>query len=190
MARVSSSSSRKPFFGLLIANERKVNMKFFKQPNLKRGARELFFLLGLIFTSETFGQITLTNIPTLGGTVISATDLNNVGQVVGFSRTAGDTAQHAFLFSGGVLSDLGTLGGRFSLASGINGAGQIIGNASITGDQEVHGFLINGETTIDFGTGTSVTAINEAGQVTGDSGQRAFLYSGGALRNLGTLGGS
>lgn len=175
-------------------------MKLLLEPNQKPHARKLLVLLGLIITSAAFGQSTITNIPTLGGTAAMPTALNNLGQVVGVSLIPGDAAEHAFLFSGGVLSDLGTLGGRFGQASGINDAGQIIGEGSITGDQEVHGFLINGGTIVDLGTlggtASSATAINTAGlvageaQLPGNANLRAFLYSGGSLQDLGTLGGS
>ncbi len=175
-------------------------MKMLNQLFPKLGARGLVCLLGLLFTSSTFGQATITSIPTLGGSIFSATAMNNSGQVVGFSATYGNAAQHAFLFSGGVLTDLGTLGGTFSSASGINNAGQIIGDSYVQNNVADHAFLLSGGVATDLGTlgGTKsiAVAINGAAQVAGNSqlqgnsGQRAFLYTGGTLVNLGTLGGS
>src|SRR5437879_6253556 len=104
-------------------------------PNkLTTGAREWIFLVAMLCATVCFGQSTITNLPTLGGSFVSATALNKVGQVTGYSTTTGDAAQHAFLFSGGVMYDLGTLGGTFSQASGLNASGQIIGAASTTDD--------------------------------------------------------
>src|SRR5205814_9048436 len=61
-------------------------------------------------------EITITNIPGLGGSATEVIALNNSGMVAGFSRTPADADQHAFLFSGGILYDLG---GHFSVAYGV-----------------------------------------------------------------------
>src|SRR5258708_30768066 len=68
-------------------------------------------------TGASVAQSTITNIPSLGGSVVVATALNNGGMAVGYSRVTGDTNQHAFLFNGGITHDLG---GDFSIASDIN----------------------------------------------------------------------
>ena len=70
---------------------------------------------------------------TLGGADSYAYGINEAGQVVGASGTAGrDT--HAFLYSNGTMQDLGTLGGTFSAAQDINEAGQVVGRAKIAGN--------------------------------------------------------
>jgi probable HAF family extracellular repeat protein len=162
----------------------------------------LFLALGLLCGAgilRAHGDA-ITNLPTLGGSFVTASALNDRGQVVGFSLTPGDAEQHGFLYRGGIIVDLQTLGGTFSLASGINSSGQIIGESTTAGDLESHGFLFDGTAQVDLGTlgGTVSTAvaINAAGVVAGHSTLagdwewRAFLYSNGVVTPIGTLGGS
>lgn len=76
---------------------------------------------------------TVTDLGSLGGTGhgqgISASAINNQGQVVGVSDLAGDKAFHAFLWTRTTgMQDLGTLPGDIaSLAIGINDSGDIVG---------------------------------------------------------------
>lgn len=105
--------------------------------------------------------IGITAIPTLGGSVNA---MNAGGQVTGDLRLS-TGASHAFLFSGGNMQDLGTLGGFISSGIGINGAGQVVGVAAT-------------EPVYDPETGRN-TEYN-----------RAFLYTGSAMLDLGTLGGT
>jgi probable HAF family extracellular repeat protein len=70
----------------------------------------------------------------LGGPNSNALDINNGGQVVGFSDTAfqdptfGYTINHAFLWDKGQMQDLGALpGDTFSYAYKINDRGKIFG---------------------------------------------------------------
>jgi probable HAF family extracellular repeat protein len=66
----------------------------------------------------------------LGGTTSTALDVNLSGNVVGYSDTKRN-GQHAFVYSGGVLSDLNAkvaLGSQtLNWATGINDNGDIIG---------------------------------------------------------------
>jgi probable HAF family extracellular repeat protein len=73
-----------------------------------------------------------TDLGNLGGTWNHIPqDINNQGQVVGFSNVPNDTATHAFLWTEeDGIQDLGTLPGDFwSFAFGINRKGQVVGQS-------------------------------------------------------------
>jgi probable HAF family extracellular repeat protein len=129
----------------------------------------------------------------------AANDINNRGQVVGNSSTAGQDFR-AFLYSDGAMTDLGTLGiapgGTYSSATAINDVGQVVGfTATTQGDRA---FLYSNGVMRDLGVLASApilskaTDINVRGDVVGNSvgpnGQRAFLYSQGVMQDLGLLG--
>lgn len=94
------------------------------------------------------------------------------------------------------VQDLGTLGGAFSIAFDINNADQGVGGSGISGDTEGHAFLyspVQGMT--DLGTlpgrpSSIAWGINNDDQVVRSSSlddPRAFLYSGGVMRDFNTL---
>jgi len=138
-------------------------------------------------------QGTVSSLGTLGGASSLAEGINDFGDVVGFSTTAGGL-QHAFLYSGGSMIDLGTLGGSVSLANSVNNAGQVVGWSSIKGGTNHHAFLYSGGKMADLGTlggfYSTATGINTSGQIVGFSGVKgssnvdAFLYSAGVMVDL------
>ena len=91
-------------------------------PSIRR--RQRILCAGIIYH--------VTDLGTLGGTSSEATAINDLGQVVGYATTTGNSpAFHAF-YSGGSVTDLGTFGGPAnSFAYGINNAGQIAGQSTM-----------------------------------------------------------
>src|SRR6185503_15034568 len=76
------------------------------------------------------GRITYTiaDLGTLGGTESFAYAINDRGEIVGLSRTAGDSSTHTFLYHDRTLTDLFPLNSENIQTigpSGINRAGQI-----------------------------------------------------------------
>jgi probable HAF family extracellular repeat protein len=61
----------------------------------------------------------VTDLGTLGGLSAQAYDINESGEVVGYSTTAASQG-HAFLWRNGMMTDLGTLSGTQAVANAIN----------------------------------------------------------------------
>ena len=125
--------------------------------------------------ATTLVGATVTTLPTLGGATTMAADINDAGQVVGWSNTS-DGRSHAFLWTPtGGMEDLGTFGGFNSYAVGINNAGQVTGYAELTGSQTWHAFLWTPGTgmqdlgTLPGGTYSTARALDDAGRVIGVS---------------------
>jgi probable HAF family extracellular repeat protein len=143
-------------------------------------------------------QYAVTDLGTLGGSLIYASGLNNSGQVVGNCSTT-NGARRAFLYSNGHLADLGTLGGTNSYAFGINNSGDIVGGAETSAG--IEDAFLNSKTVMSDlgtlgGTASEARAINNQGQIagsfwtTGNTALHAYLYSAGTTNDLGTLGGT
>jgi uncharacterized membrane protein len=112
------------------------------------------------------------------------------------------------------LFDLGSLGGNYArtFATGLNASGQVVGygyqndpwNSGQSGTVDYQAFVtgaggqgITGLGTLAGDTWSQARAINDAGQVVGNSGNAAFVTSGFSaslssptLQNVGSLGGS
>jgi probable HAF family extracellular repeat protein len=145
----------------------------------------------------------MVNLGTLGGTCTLGFDLNQKGQVVGVSNLQGDQAEHAFLWSDGVLNDLGgSLGGSFTGTSALNERGEAAGYAYFPDDVTFHAVLWRriGEMT-DLGVlggdqCSFATAINDKGVIAGTSISdcsfenptfTAFLWKSGSMFDLNDL---
>jgi probable HAF family extracellular repeat protein len=145
----------------------------------------------------------VTPLGTLGGYWEQPYDINDSGQVVGWS---GDSLEDKRAFitgpNGVGMRDLGTLGGNWSEAYSINDAGQVVGFSYAAAEGPPHAFITgpDGMGMRDLGTLGGIQSwavgINDAGQVVGWSetagGDRhAFITGpdGIGMRDLGTLGG-
>ena len=129
----------------------------------------------------------LYSVTDLGGSVIQANAINNVGQVTG-------TNGHAFLYSNGVITDLGTLPGtRVSVGYGINDAGEVTVSVATTSEgYPPEAFLYsNGVITSLSALPSAISSqgfgINNAGQIGVNFGGHATIYSNGVVTDLGAL---
>ena len=134
---------------------------------------------------------TFTLLPGLGGTTVQPNQMNASGQITGYAFTAGNVTARAFLYSGGVMT---SVGGDGTQGFGINSAGDVVGTVEDTLLFETHAALFSNGTTTDLGTlgGTFsyALAINDAGQIAGDSALdtfafSAFLYSNNTMTGIG-----
>ncbi|MGD9721483.1 MAG: hypothetical protein AB7O59_09760 [Pirellulales bacterium] len=138
------------------------------------------------------GLYHLTDLGALSGGFSTAYGLNANGQVAGYSRTA-NGADHAFLYSGGIMQDLGTFGGTRSRAYGINSSGQVVGDYIVAGLNRA--FLYSAGTMQDLGTLggplSQAFAINDSEDIVGLSftltgAIHPFRFSSGVMQDLGT----
>jgi probable HAF family extracellular repeat protein len=147
-------------------------------------------VVGYCYTSSTstsyaflYDSTGMRNLGTLGGANTSAYAINDIGQVVGYSKTS-DGVQHAFMYDSTGMQDLGTLGGT-SWGSDINTRGQVVGESYLSGNVTRRGFFYDGGVIRDLNTLPEViaagwnlsngstspysvaSAINDSGQIIG-----------------------
>ena len=145
---------------------------------------------------------------TLGGSSGLAQGINNNGVVVGDSFNQ-EAVNRAFVHIGGVNLDLGALSNAPRSGSGataISDTGIVVGNSttdfSFNFQRLGHAFAYVNGVMVDLGTlgpvttsGSQAADVNSLGQVVGGSWvgpgapRRAVLFQGGAVLDLGTLGG-
>jgi len=143
---------------------------------------------------------TVHDLGTLGGTYSWGHDINDAGQVVGYSMVNSLTL-HAYAWQGGVMADthFGTL--SFSRADGINATGAMCGVMTVPGGfvSPFRAWLIDGTSQVELGTlggdDSHGRAINDLGQVVGFAentagNRRAVRWDGASMTELGDLGGT
>ncbi|MFI3198007.1 MAG: DUF3466 family protein [Methylococcaceae bacterium] len=130
--------------------------------------------------------------------------INNAGIIAGVDSFSSGYiyGQHATLWNVTAATDLGTLGGTNSIAFAINNVGQVAGFAEVYYNGYMLGHVWNGAAPVSvtfISTPSSISDINDAGQVVGSSrgsqyagyhSEQATLWDGTTETNLGTLGGT
>ena len=87
-------------------------------------------------------KVTVQRLGTLGGAESVAKDINEHGDIVGWSDIS-RPERHAFLYRGGVMEDLTTAEGTMSEANGINNHLQIVGQISGPNRPDSHAFFLD-----------------------------------------------
>jgi probable HAF family extracellular repeat protein len=154
-----------------------------------------------------------------GGHESFAQDINDRGQVAGFSSNGTPdpfscflfcwgTQTRGFVWQNGVMHDLGTLGGPDTVETNMNQQGQIVGQSftndtpnPTTGLPTMDPFLWTNGHMRDLGSlggtfgGVGDQGLNERGEVAGTSNlagdqiSHPYLWDGTTMIDLGTLGG-
>ena len=113
----------------------------------------------------------MTDLGTLGGNNSYALDINDRGQIIGYSDTS-DGKSHAFLYTDGMMTDLSVLMGTDSgSAIGINNRGDVLGSSALGPFLYSDGTMYTLNTLVDFpGPGWRLYIledINDSGWIVG-----------------------
>ena len=157
----------------------------------------------------------MTDIGSFGG-YSGATDINDLGEIVGFASETAHGFAHAFIYSNGVMTEINPFGNpdNDSIARGINNKGQVVGEAANLNGHARNGFIYWGGSITNLGTlaggrNSFGFSINDRGQVVGRAdypyedvcfdfrtgkyipctkyAYHAFLYDGGVMTALNSL---
>jgi probable HAF family extracellular repeat protein len=130
---------------------------------------------------------TLVDLGALGGSYSVATWLNDAGEAVGGSWTAGDELFHATLWKHGAITDLGALGDDcYSLAQAVNSQHEIVGRSFSCDFSLLRAALWEKGTAIDLNTlipANSSLRLVEAVDIT----DRGEIYGRGLPQDCGEL---
>lgn len=131
------------------------------------------------------------DIGTLGGDYCDVQSINSLGDVIGTASLTGNNIWHPFLYRNGVMTDLEVATGLAGVGLGdINDAEEVSLNSS--DDNGSHVWLYSNGSLIELGaTGltTGQGQLNNVGEVVAYVYPEIVLASGGAVYNLGSLGG-
>jgi probable HAF family extracellular repeat protein len=139
---------------------------------------------------------TMVDLGTLAKQETIANDINDSGQIVGYSvvwRTP-----HLVLWQNGAMEDMGTLGG-VAMGDSINNAGDIAGEYVTTSDRYLRAFVLRGDVLTDLGSLPNgigdcyVNDINDSCWIVGQASDayghaRPFLWRDGAMEDMGMFG--
>ncbi len=143
----------------------------------------------------------MADLGSLGGDDITASGINDMGQIVGYLYTSTGNPR-GFLWKNRIMTDIGSLNGElydWTHALDINNEGQVVGKSD-SQDGPYHAFRWSNGTMTDLGTlggnFSQAYAINKAGDVVGwaqftksSTDWHGFLWSNGTMTDLGTLNG-
>jgi len=162
----------------------------------------LFFTL-LISIDAGALEYSITDLGTLGGSYSAALDINEFGDISGYSDIDSAFGEgHAFLYQNGRMVDVGFSNDSISEARGINANGQIVGDYRNGRSGDSYAFLYENGAAVNLGKlpapydGVAAAyAINDAGVVVGHANNytgepHAFMSRDGAMTDLGSLGGN
>jgi probable HAF family extracellular repeat protein len=147
-----------------------------------RRAVGLAILLTLSTLAATQTKYTVTELPTLGGTVGGAESINDKGWVAGFANVAGDRTEHAVLWINGAVIDLSTLGGPNSAVGfpAKNSQGTLVGFSQTSATDPQHegwNYFCGPSGTKPLCQGKNLIS-------------RGFIWQNGKMTPLPTLGGN
>lgn len=153
-----------------------------------------FFISGGGVHAAWFGDGIITDLARFGTRDSYANAINDGGTIAGnFGGSSG--TEHAFVFEGGTWRDLGA-----GTAAGMNALGDVVGqrmHAAGAAGFVYHDGVMTELAYLGSGNVSRATAINDAGQVVGESNlthdaqvpTHPFLSEEGRMRDIGTLAG-
>lgn len=158
----------------------------------------LMGLISILLTSPNVSAQSMTDLGTLGGETHADAVSANGSIIAGYSKY-NNGEQHAFKYSGGIMTDLGTLGGTYAGVNAISADGSVIVGASTTSSGDLRGFSYSNGSMSNLGalqgSGYSYTTdvSGDGSIVVGASSfngaEHGFKYSAGTMIDLGALGG-
>lgn len=158
------------------------------------GAMPVSGALGTSHATRWSSGVT-TDLGTLGGISSMAFAVSDAGWVVGQSLLANNATTRAFLVANGGMIDLGTNGGTGSRAMDIQGL-TVVGIADAAGNvPHATRWTLTASGTVasklDLGmlpgaVNSAAFGVNASGTIVGNSGDAAFRWSAGVMKNLNT----
>ena len=88
----------------------------------------------ILWTPDGSPDGVLQSLGTLGGSRSAGLSINEAGEIVGWSKLAGDAESRPFLWNGAAMDSLPLLGGTQGEARWINNVGQVVGTSTTATD--------------------------------------------------------